>query len=251
MKTCKICGKSEPEVTFYKSNSSVCKECVKERVYQNRVKKNTEQAKLLGIEYSPRGHNEKCPPELLGKGYKYCNECKQWLPLSEFGFHSKKGKGRRYINSVCKKCACIRTKQSPNRKETVKFNNEVNAVRREIDLEFKKHLSDIDKKYNHSNRGIIMKMLQRAKTRAALLNKEFNLEPEDIIIPEYCPILGLKLEVSSTQGGNESSPSLDRIDSSKGYIKGNIQVISRQANIMKNSADSDTLKKFAKYYINK
>ena len=48
MKICKICGKNELEVEFYKGNSSVCKECVKERVYQNHLKREAEKAKLEG-----------------------------------------------------------------------------------------------------------------------------------------------------------------------------------------------------------
>ena len=58
-----------------------------------------------------------------------------------------------------------------------------------------------------------------------------------------CSILEVNL-VIGTKGNYEFSPSLDRIDNTKGYIKGNVQVISKKANSMKNSASIEELKKF-------
>lgn len=90
------------------------------------------------------------------------------------------------------------------------------------------------------------KMHQRAKCRAKLKDKEFDIEIEDINIPEYCPILGIRLEVhSGKSGAYKNSPSLDRIDNSKGYTKNNIQVISQQANAMKANASKEELLSFA------
>lgn len=96
----------------------------------------------------------------------------------------------------------------------------------------------------------IKKMWQRAKNRATQKNLEFNIELEDINIPEKCPILNIKLQVhSGSSGGKPESPALDRIDNSKGYIKGNVMVISHLANQMKASASVTELQTFAKWVL--
>lgn len=88
-------------------------------------------------------------------------------------------------------------------------------------------------------------MLAGAKRRASIKNIDFNITEEDIEIPTICPILEVPL-VIGTKGDYEYSPSLDRIDNSKGYVKGNIQVISKKANSMKNSATIAELQAFCK-----
>lgn len=88
-------------------------------------------------------------------------------------------------------------------------------------------------------------MLQKAKTRAQKRGLEFNIDESDIVIPEVCPILEVPL-IIGTKGDYEYSPSLDRIDNTKGYVKGNVQVISKKANSMKNSATSEELQTFCK-----
>lgn len=88
-------------------------------------------------------------------------------------------------------------------------------------------------------------MITKARQRAKKYNFEFNLSVDDIDIPEICPILEVPLQIG-TKGDYEYSPSLDRIDNTKGYIKGNVRVISKKANSMKNSATMDELKTFCK-----
>ena len=92
------------------------------------------------------------------------------------------------------------------------------------------------------------KMLQRAKGRAKLKGLAFDLTVKDIVIPKYCPILGIELVCKSgTSGGQKNSPALDRKDSIRGYTKDNVQVISHLANMMKSYATNEELIKFANW----
>lgn len=63
----------------------------------------------------------------------------------------------------------------------------------------------------------------------------FTLKYTDFELPEYCPILNIKLEYNGN-GNHPNHASLDRVNNSKGYIPGNVMVISRLANAMKNEA---------------
>ncbi len=90
-----------------------------------------------------------------------------------------------------------------------------------------------------------------AKYRAKRKGYEFNLEPSDIVIPTVCPYLGIVLTSYKLKGHLDSHMSLDRIDSSKGYVKGNVEVISYRANAMKQNANKDQLITFAKNVLKK
>lgn len=81
------------------------------------------------------------------------------------------------------------------------------------------------------------------KKRAKQKGIDFNLNIEDIPeIPLVCPILGISIESSKVFGPLDSSPSLDRINPKKGYVKGNIRIISNRANRIKSDATIDEVK---------
>ena len=77
------------------------------------------------------------------------------------------------------------------------------------------------------------KILNRAKSRAIKKGLDFNIDLSDIVIPEICPILGTPID----------TPSIDRIDSSKGYVKGNVMICSNRANVLKNNGSLDEFRK--------
>lgn len=88
-------------------------------------------------------------------------------------------------------------------------------------------------------------LLATSKMNAKKKGLQHTITIEDIVIPEICPILGIPLFV----GDNircPNSPSLDRINSSKGYTKGNVQVISWRANDLKANASFEEIE--ALYY---
>jgi hypothetical protein len=47
----------------------------------------------------------------------------------------------------------------------------------------------------------------------------------------------------------QTSPSLDKIDPEKGYVKGNVMWMSQLANAMKNNATKEELKQFANWVL--
>lgn len=77
-----------------------------------------------------------------------------------------------------------------------------------------------------------LKMFNRAKSRALQRGIEFTITVEDIPnIPERCPVMARPMD----------TPSLDRIHPWKGYVPGNIRIISNRANMLKSDATVEEL----------
>lgn len=94
-------------------------------------------------------------------------------------------------------------------------------------------------------KGTIRSRLQNGlATRAKETQMEKSVCAEDIILPRLCPYFLLPINYGAKHQGDYSA-TVDRIDSTKGYVPGNIQVISFLANRMKNSASLDQLITFA------
>lgn len=83
-------------------------------------------------------------------------------------------------------------------------------------------------------------LVRWARRRAQERGIEFSIDAEDVYIPRYCPVLGIPL-VPGKGRHTDSSPSLDRIDPSKGYVPGNVMVLSMRANRIKSDATLEEL----------
>ena len=83
---------------------------------------------------------------------------------------------------------------------------------------------------------------QICKARSKRLNIEFNISIEDVEVPEFCPVLGLKLKINTRTGKNDDSATIDRLNPRLGYIKGNVAVISHLANRIKSNATTKQIK---------
>lgn len=94
----------------------------------------------------------------------------------------------------------------------------------------------------------------RTRDRAKQNGVDFNLELSDIVIPETCPILGIPLFFSEWTGNsgikNPNAPSIDRKDSTKGYVKGNVLVCSWRANCLKSDGSLDEFKRLVDFMTN-
>ncbi len=84
-------------------------------------------------------------------------------------------------------------------------------------------------------------MWQMAKHRAREKGLPFNIDVTDVVIPTLCPMLRIPL-FQSGRVLQDNSPTLDRRDGSRGYVKENVRVISYKANRSKNNLTFDEMK---------
>ena len=149
---------------------------------------------------------------------KTCAYCGGIFSLSAFYINKKTGKPISY-------CVQCQTKKNKEYNET--HNERIKAYRKTTQNE--RTLSSIKK---------------RAKDKGL----DFDLEVEDLL-GDVCPVFGVKLIRGSKQGPSDFAPSVDRKDNSKGYVKGNVQVLSNLANKMKANATPEQLVQFAEWVL--
>ena len=168
---------------------------------------------------------------------KVCSKCNKVLPLDNFN----KGNSKFGRRSYCRECEHL----VQNTDEKRKRRRELDKIRRK-DPEYVSARNHTDRCRIHTNiYSMKLYILRNAKQRAKDKNLYFNIDVSDIILPEKCPLLNIPLELhwGKTQ---DNSYSLDRIDPKKGYVKGNVWVISRRANVIKNDASLEELQLITK-----
>ncbi len=149
---------------------------------------------------------------------KFCTVCKE---DNESKFSSS-GTTR------CRRCntAYMQEWWAKDRDKRLKYRRAIHAANLE---KFRKQGAEWIR--NNPARNIINGSRGRAKQK----DLAFDLTIADITpLPERCPALGIRLESGIGNGSNHPNAySLDRIDNSKGYVRGNVAIISARANRLK------------------
>ena len=100
-------------------------------------------------------------------------------------------------------------------------------------------LRAIKSREDHPKRWILIRVKMNAKNRGICCTLKERDIPD---FPKFCPVLPwieLVYEVGKGRIGGDANPgtvSVDRIDSTKGYVPGNIRIISDRANRLKRDA---------------
>ena len=95
------------------------------------------------------------------------------------------------------------------------------------------------------NERYINSLLHKAKTRCVKSGLEFDISYKDIRWETHCPILGTELIPKSKDKRHQIT--LDRVDNTKGYVKGNVRIISNFANSCKSSLSREEIEKLYLY----
>ena len=108
---------------------------------------------------------------------------------------------------------------------------------------------------NNENTFIIS-YLNKVKRRSKISNFEFDIDAkyiENLLIVQNrkCALSGLDIYLRPNYIRNEQTASLDRIDNTKGYIKGNVQWLHKDINNMKHTFNEEYFIKLCKFVTSK
>ena len=198
---------------------------------------------------------------------KQCSMCKEKLPLEQFGKDSNKKDGKHHR---CKACQLAYNRQWKKANP-----DKVNLYNKEARTRESKQARDRrlerNREHYYKNREIILPqlkqartgkegylktMLRGAKSRAKENNLEFDIDLQYLqsVATDCCPVDGLPFDWERRLETNKflplATPSLDRIDSSKGYIKGNVKIIGWKWNAKKSNMNLDDLLLLVEYVRN-
>ncbi len=183
---------------------------------------------------------------------KTCNKCKVEKPLTEFASRANRKSG---YDAQCKPCYNERKRRERRENPEVYRATRLAWVKANPDK-----VSEADRRWYYNN--LEQKLAYRkqwaldnpekrlwstAKSRAGVRGIEFSIDIADVVIPTLCPVLGIPLKKNIGKCHSDDSPSLDRVNNARGYVKGNVRVISYRANRLKGDATAEELRKLIDY----
>ena len=137
-----------------------------------------------------------------------CRVCNQVLSINQF--YSKSGKSKHKLRTRCRDCIRVARRQYYMRE---------------------KHVTPFKLK------------AARARARAKLCGVPCDLDADYLksIWTGVCPVFGIEISFSDEAVNTDNAADLDRFVPSKGYVRGNVNYLSRRANLLKNSLSTEEL----------
>ena len=246
--------------TYYQAN----KEKIAER-HKIYYKKNKEKLKEYGRKYADKNREK-----LNEYGRKYADKNREKINESAREYYKKNKekiaeKGKRYRKKIWPEKLIneiINLYKTGKTLEEISFitGKKIQSLRGKL-IEYKVYIRDPNtyseeewKKYRmaYAKKKPEVRALHGARARAKEKELPINIDIEYLrdIWPEddKCPALDIKFRQGNNGISVDSSPSLDRIVPKLGYIKGNVQWISKLANQIMSSATPDQVIQVGNYF---
>lgn len=166
------------------------------------------------------------------------------------------GLSRSRISSLCRQDEQLCQALESSKRRRKEKNTSAKIVRREKHDE--KRIAKFGKSYCPRDASPKLKrsheIFTRKRNSCRPRGIKFTITFAELDFPDVCPVLGLRLSYAKPRGSKnrveENAPTFDRIDPSKGYISGNVLIVSWRANRIKNDGTPDEHAKIAKFYRN-
>ena len=195
---------------------------------------------------------------------KECSNCHESKDESEF-YRDRRIKHHVAYLARCKSCTalfnapyriknrdhlneCARKRRTENRDKVNERNRESYHRNRESRRKNQRKYEAMIKELMRTDKVWHSKeLVSAARNRAKRCGVPFSITYRDVIIPEFCPALGIKLERNKSKMSRNSA-TIDRVIPSLGYVPGNVVVISNKANNIKNDATPDEVIMVGNYF---
>lgn len=214
------------------------------------------------------------------KNYRICPECGQKLPLTRVYFKRLITQGKEAFHNICKECEneikrnkewkdgkllchCCReykneSEFSPNGEANPIRNNHRSICRSCTTQRQREHLIGLDDE--PKLRKCINTRFLAARDRANKHKMPFTITLDYLLDlwnkqNGICALSGIKMTYELKKGRTHTNVSIDKIDRTKGYIIGNIQLVCMACNQIKSDMPENLMYYFCKniveYYENK
>lgn len=187
----------------------------------------------------------------------YCARCQQDKLQTDFYRNRSTSSGwQAYCKRCCNAYNAEWCKRNPEAKKRFALTHYHKHKVRYLAAKHAQHLAHPELKHQHlaARRAKAPKLcwaknaILNARVRARRLGVPLDMTVEYLlsICPDVCPALGLALAYpngtcGTKHGGSANSPTVDRIDNRRGYVVGNVAVISFRANAIKQDATADEI----------